>query len=264
LLDNQGGLEKYHRADLDRESVAKSMRWNVQSIVDTCQRRHVPLVLLIPTSNVRDTPPFKVENNPTIDTESQIQLERQWKIAIDPTLDRPAVHAAMLQVLRLDPEHAGALYWLGKDACREGQIDEATRFLKKARDVDVCPLRANEELMQSIRTIAERSGAWYLDVNALLESVSDDSLVGNRWLVDHVHPRLEGHQLIGEKIAELLLSNHWAEVRSPDWLAKRADRYRSHLRSLGDDYFLRGKQRLEGLELWTQGRARMGRVENLK
>jgi lysophospholipase L1-like esterase len=264
LLDNQGGLEKYHRDDLDRDSVAKSMRWNVRAIVDACQRRQVPIVLLIPTSNVIDTPPFKVEINPSLDSDSQIQLEQQWEIALAPGQDRTAIHSAMLRILDLDSEHAGALYWLGQDACLQGQIEEATRYLKKARDVDVCPLRANNELMQSIRSIAEQTGTWHLDVNALFESVSEHSLVGNRWLVDHVHPRLEGHQLIGEKLAELLLAKHWTEVLSQDWSSKRVERYRSHLSTLGDDYFLRGKQRLEGLELWTQGRARMGRIEKQK
>jgi hypothetical protein len=98
----------------------------------------------------------------------------------------------------------------------------------------------------------------------MFESISDHSLVGDRWLVDHVHPRIEGHQLMGEKIAELLLSNRWMEVQDMDWKSHRVEHYRKHLSGLSDDYFLRGKQRLEGLLLWTQGRARLGRAEKPK
>jgi hypothetical protein len=264
LLDNQGGLEKYHRSELDRESVAKSMRWNVQSIVEACQQKHVPILLLIPTSNVLNTPPFKIESSPWLDGPSLQELEHYWSIAIDRSSDPSTVVDAMHQVLRLDPEHAGALYWLGNHAYREGRFDDAAHYLKKARDHDVCPLRANEELMRSIRIIAEQSGAWCLDVNALFESISEHSLVGDRWLVDHVHPRIEGHQLMGEKIAELLLSNRWMDVQDVDWKSHRAEHYRKHLSGLSDDYFHRGKQRLEGLLLWTQGRARLGRVEKPK
>jgi hypothetical protein len=98
----------------------------------------------------------------------------------------------------------------------------------------------------------------------MFESISDHSLVGDRWLVDHVHPRIEGHQIMGEKIAELLLSNRWMEVQDMDWKSHRVEHYRKHLSGLSDDYFLRGKQRLEGLLLWTQGRARLGRAEKPK
>lgn len=264
LLDNQGGLEKYHRAELDRESVAKSLRWNVQSIVKACQQQQVPILLLIPTSNVLDTPPFKIESSPWLDDPSLQEMERLWSVARDSSSDLPTIRNAMQQILKMDPEHAGALYWLGNNAYREGRFDEAARYLKKARDHDVCPLRASEALMRSIQTISDQSGAWCLDVNAMFESISDHSLVGDRWLVDHVHPRIEGHQLMGEKIAELLLSNRWMEVQDIDWKSHRAEHYRKHLGGLSDDYFLRGKQRLEGLLLWTQGRARLGRAEKPK
>lgn len=261
LLDNQGGLEKYRRDELDRDSVAKSMRWNVQAIVEACQQRSVPILLLIPTSNVLDTPPFKIEANPRLSVEDAYELERHWSTALENASERSTIRNAMQQILRLDPEHAGALFWLGKDSHKQGNFDEARNYLKKARDCDVCPLRASEEIMQSIRSIAEKSRAWCVDNNALFESISDNSLVGNQWLVDHVHPRVEGHQRIGESVAEFLLTHRWIEVGDIDWQSKRAEHYRTHLSTLGDDYFHRGKQRLEGLLLWTQGRARMGRVE---
>ena len=264
LLDNQGGLEKYRRAELDRASVAKSMRWNIQAIVEACQQRNVPILLLIPTSNVLDTPPFKVEASPWLSMENANELEHHWSIALENSSDRSTIRNAMLQILRLDPEHAGALFWLGKDSHKQGKFDEATNYLKKARDCDVCPLRASEEIMHSIRTIAEKSRAWCVDNNALFESISDNSLVGDQWLVDHVHPRVEGHQRIGESVAELLLEHRWIEEGDFHWKSKRVEHYRKHLSTLGDDYFQRGKQRLEGLLLWTQGRARLGRVETPK
>jgi hypothetical protein len=94
------------------------------------------------------------------------------------------------------------------------------------------------------------------DVDELFQSVSTDQLVGEKWLVDHVHPRIEGHQLLGERLADFLVEKAWAVPEKSDWQNNRKQVYRDHLQELGEDYFVRGKQRLEGLMLWTQGRAR--------
>ncbi len=41
-----------------------------------------------------------------------------------------------------------------------------------------------------------------------------------------------------------------------DWKSERIPVYEHHVKSLNPAYFERGNQRLEGLRLWTQGRAR--------
>ena len=111
-------------------------------------------------------------------------------------------------------------------------------------------------MQDSIRELAAATGAWIVDFDELFQSVSEDRLVGNQWLVDHVHPRIEGHQLLGERLADYLVKQDWVVPENSDWQSKRKQVYRDHLQGLGEDYFLRGKQRLEGLLLWTRGRAR--------
>jgi hypothetical protein len=268
LLDDQGGLEHYHRHTLKRDLVETSFRWNIEAMIDACQKRGVPILCLVPTANLRDCPPFKVESNHCLDTKLHQAIETHWASAtalmnadtsIGDTHDLTVDHGAKLDaILEVDPLHAGALFASGLRELENGNHELAHDYLARARDADVCPLRASSSMQQSVRSIAKRRGVWCLDVDTLFQSVSRDGIVGNQWLVDHVHPRLEGHQLMGEQIAELLLREDWVHAAEEGWREGRPEVYRTHLRTLGEDYFVRGKQRLAGLMLWTQGRARKG------
>ncbi len=61
----------------------------------------------------------------------------------------------------------------------------------------------------------------------------------------------------------MILREGWLKEIKSDWRSQRTERWRAHLSTLGEDYFQRGKQRLEGLMLWTQGRAKKVRSDAL-
>ncbi len=270
LLDDQGGLEKYRRDELKPKSVVASMRWNLIAMVRACKKSGVPVVLLIPTSNVRDCPPFKFELSQQTDAAAKKQIESLWARATsqaknsDPELlsgdigHESSLREKLEEILAIDSGHPAALYWLGKLELGDGQIELARKHLVVARDNDVCPLRAVTSIQQSIRDISTQEQTWHFDVDTMFASVSQHGLVGDRWLIDHVHPRIEGHQLLGEQLTDLLIEKKWVKPIEQNWRLNRSAVYRDHLGGLGEDYFIRGKQRLVGLLLWTQGRTRKG------
>ena len=272
LLDDHGGLEKYHRDDLQVDAVVKSMHWNVEAMVDACKRQGVPILLLIPTSNVRDCPPFKVEASPSLNAMRRQEVESHWLAARHSGTQSDSVVSSikdqnvnivvdeLKEVLALDPEHAAALYWLGKFELSMGEIESARHHLISARDKDVCPLRAVTALQDSLRGIADDHPIWSFDVDSMFQSVSEHGLVGDRCLIDHVHPRIEGHQMLGERLVALLIEKNWVQPKDIDWEQRRPAVYREHLKGLDEVYYHRGKQRLAGLLLWTQGRARKGPI----
>ena len=49
------------------------------------------------------------------------------------------------------------------------------------------------------------------------------------------------------------------KVKDPGWQEQSEAIYRTHLGSLSEAYFQRAQQRLKGLQLWTQGRAKKTR-----
>ncbi len=255
LLDYSGGLEEYHRDDDWRAPVVEHFRWNLSQMMRLCKENGTPVVFVRPVTNLLDCPPFKIEPDPKLGPEQLAELEINWQTARKST-DSAESLQAIDQVLKLDPGHCGALFLKGKLLCAVGQWKAGHQLLKLARDQDVCPLRAPTAIVEAVTEIGAFNDVPVVDAEKLFEELSEHGVVGANWLVDHVHPTVEGHQKIGEAIADVFLENRWVSITRPDWKDHIPETYRLHLKTLGEAYFHRGKQRLEGLRLWTEGRAK--------
>ncbi len=260
LLDYAGGLNDYRRDDPWRVPVVEHFRWNVEQMIHACQTRRVPLILVRPVSNLRDCPPFKFEVDSKLPSEKQAAFVERWDAL---RAHRDQVKAPITEVdylLSIDPQHAGALYLKGHLLADQGEWDSAKQCFIAARDADVCPLRAITPIVEAVSELAARFDVPLVDAEQLVTAVSEHQIPGSQWLVDHVHPTIEGHQLIGEAIADKCVQAHFTTPTNADWKLTRKELYAEHLRGLGEAYFHRGKQRLEGLKLWTQGRAKKART----
>lgn len=256
LLDYSGGLNDYHRNDPWREPVVDHFRWNIEQMIHACRARHVPLILVRPVSNLCDCPPFKFEVDTTLSTDKQLEFTQHWDAlrANRDEVQDPLTEVAYL--LSIDPQHAGALYLKGRLLADQGNWDDAKDYFIAARDADVCPLRAITPIADTVSELAHKFNVPLVDAEHLLAEVSEHQIPGSQWLVDHVHPTIEGHQRIGEALAELCVHEHLIQPANSNWVTDRRALYTQHLSGLGETYFHRGKQRLEGLMLWTQGRAK--------
>lgn len=259
LLDYRGGLEEYHRDDAWRQGVIDQFRFNLGRIVETCRQRGVPLILMNPVSKLRDSPPFKSEHDAKLSAD---QIE-QWEGLIAAGhrhlrrqhYDPYQALSRFEEACRLDPWHAGGFYNLAQCHDLLEQFDEAQAAYLRAKDLDVCPLRILQPMNDSVLETAAAAGVPVLDAKQLFESRSTGGIVGGDWLVDHVHPKIEGHQLLADELAKLLVAKGVVTPRA-DWEQVRAQRYREHFDSLSARYFQQGTQRLKGLEDWAAGRAR--------
>ncbi len=256
LLDYQGGLAKYHRSNLDRSSVTASFRWNIEQMVVACRNQNIPVVFVVPTVNLKDSPPFKIEIDPQLTPTLKEEVSNLWKEieAYHAAPDRALQNAS--RILTIDPEHAGSHYLIGQQALANRNWETAKKHLLLAKDFDVCPLRATNGIQQTVRDVCIHHQIPFIDADQLFQSKSPNQIVGREWLVDHIHPTIEGHQLLGEAICNKLLDIGWLKSKQSISAEARPEAYRQHLSTLGEDYFIRGKQRLEGLLLWTQGRAK--------
>ncbi len=261
LLDYQGGLEAYHRDDPWREPVINHFRWNLGQMIVDCQSARVPLILMRPVVNLLDCPPFKFETDATLDAETSQRFTEAWQTAQGAHGDLKLVRSALDDLLQLDPHHAGAWYFLGRIQWEQHEWKAAKESLEKAVDTDVCPLRATLAIRQIVTELADEFAVPLVDAEQIFSDASEHSVVGNKWLVDHVHPTVEGHRVLGEALSEVCIQQGWLEATRPHWRNERAQAYRQHLNQLGEAYFHRGQQRLEGLRLWTQGRAKKVRPQ---
>ncbi len=255
LLDYQGGLEDYERGALWMNGVVEHLGWNFVSMDEACKKANVPLLIVEPVSNLKDCPPFKYQTSRELDASALAKFKVAWNLACKSS-DADEAWEAVQIALDLDPYHAGANYLAGQLALARSDSEVAKSFLVNASNHDVVPLRATVAIRTQIRSTLQRLKIPSLDANELFESRSEDGIVGNRWLVDHIHPSVEGHQILGKEVAARVLEEGWFETKDPNWRPKTGKLFSQYLSTLGEEYFVRAQQRLEGLRLWTQGRAK--------
>ncbi|GAB5406651.1 MAG: tetratricopeptide repeat protein [Aureliella sp.] len=265
LLDYQGGLEDYRRGSDWQEGVVEHYQWNMEMVADSCEDASVPAVFVIPTSNILDCPPMKFEVDPELSPSELGAFNAAWEESREVAqTDRSRAIKLLEEAIEIDSEHAGALFLLGRLYSEQRDYEQAKLYLESARDADVCPLRATSEIVRSLRTTLRGRTLVVADGERLFEELSPNGLVGDRWLVDHIHPSVAGHQRLADLIGDELVAEGMIlpEVDEANWSGKQREMIAQHLASLGEEYYHRGKQRLRGLQLWTQGRAKKVRSES--
>lgn len=262
LLDYQGGLVDYTRENRQEAAVFEHFQWNLEEMVRLCKQARIPLLLVRPVSNLKDCPPMKFETaskatRGVSDTFDAVQFDRLFEQArLAPSRDD--AWTAAKAALDMDPEHAGVHFLLGSLAYQNGDDEAATHHLTAARDYDVCPLRAPSEISQIVTNVADDYHIPIVFADEIFSDVSPRGIVGQEWLVDHIHPTVAGHQLLGTIIAEKCLEQGLVETATfnPNWKSDAQQSYSRYLATINEAYFHRGHQRLEGLILWTQGRSK--------
>ncbi len=264
----EAGLALFRRDPAWRGGVERHFAQTLAAMVARCGEAEVPLWLCVPAADLVRTPPFKVAVDPQLPAAAREQVASLWQQLQEETTSTPELRVAQARrIVELDPQHAGAAYLIGRDRWQRGDFEAAKRWLQRARDHDVCPLRATSPIVESVRAIAAAEGLATLDVPALLDqrrgersSQDGDGIADPQWFVDHVHPSVAGHQRIAEALYEQARRDErLPRVGEPGTggdLRARRQAVAAYLENLDESYYQRGKQRLEGLRAWTAGRSR--------
>jgi hypothetical protein len=260
LLDFQGGLEKYHRDDSWRDGVIEHYEHSLRRMVHIAREARVPIVLANPVSNLRDSPPFKAEVDRQLTAAAQAEFVQLWEEAKQSDWeDLPAKTALVKRALAIDERHAESHFLLAKIYEAAGDMEAAKIEYVRAKDEDICPLRILEAMHQSLRRVADQTGTPLIDIRQLFEDRAKDGIPGDPELIDHVHPRIEGHQLIAMEFFRYMERQRMVSP-SGDWIVRQTQLYQANWDSLPANYYLQGLARLEGLQRWAQGRVKRLRI----
>ncbi|QDV41706.1 hypothetical protein Enr13x_15490 [Stieleria neptunia] len=258
-LDFVDGMARYVRDEPWRRGVVNHFRVTLERMIGMCDAAAVPLLVCVPTSDVVNTPPLKVQVA-DLDQAAMDDFQRHMAIAEDNRLAVDRRLAACKACLEIDPEHAGIHYLAGMLHWKHGRARQAREHLYAARDHDVCPLRATTPILQTILQLAERHRLRPIRCDQLFDRTDSqlrpipDGIEDPQRFVDHVHPTIAGHQDIALAVSDSLMQRFQIQpTASAD--ASYRERATQHLASLDETYFARGKQRLEGLRNWAAGRA---------
>lgn len=252
-LDDPSGYASYQRDDAWQDSVVTQFADSVQLMTQACRDAQVPLVLVKLGANLRDCPPFKSEHDADLTVENQ----QQWQALFDEATalddaDPAGAIALYQQALELDEQFALLHFRLGRCCDRTGDHKAAARHYQQAVDRDVCPLRMTTRLHERLTDIATTQQVPLVDAEAAVRHSAPEGICGFESYIDHVHPTIAAHQLIGHVIAEQLVADGQVPATSIATQRQRRRMYGEIMTALGDIYFSNGRRRIGWLEGWAQ------------
>jgi len=254
LLDYRGGLEFYHRDEEWHRGVIAHYEFNLRRMTSIARQAGLPLILMNPACNLRDSPPFKAEHRAGLADYERQQWDDLREQARQHYADQPVEALRLLrEALAIDNQHAGIRYDLAKVYDSLSQFDAARAEYVRAKELDVCPLRILEPMNELVTQVGLDSGTPVVDIRALFDRLSRNGIPGNDWFADHVHPTIAGYQQIADEFAEELERQGIVHLQH-EWGAERQRVYDQHLQSLPPSYLIEGQRRLKSLMLWAQGR----------
>ncbi|KXJ04313.1 hypothetical protein AC249_AIPGENE26358, partial [Exaiptasia diaphana] len=230
-LDVWNGLDLFER-DLELQaSVLTHFEHNLRQMISLAEAHDIPVILIRPISNLKDFSPFKSQRSAGL-TDAVIEqhdrhLERGVELLKGLDADQPnatiesaaaddavtkADVAAAVEELRaaadLDPLFAESAYRLGQALLASGQEELAAEAFIRAKDLDICPLRALEATDRIIQRVASETSTPWVNLPEIIErhirARVGHGIPGNEVLLDHVHPTLEAHQWIAQEVLGVL------------------------------------------------------------
>lgn len=253
LLDYEGGLAQYQRDDSWHQGVEDHFRFALDRMVRDARSAGVDVLLVDPVCNVKDCPPFKVAWDSRVTATQRSKCQAMFEAALDPEEADDTAIDRLRTVLATDPRHAGAWFLLGQRLIQAGRFAEARQALLRAKDEDICPLRITESLRKVIYEVGRLARVPVVPVMKQFEDATECGIPGDELLLDHVHPSITGHQMIAELLLESMKQHGHVQPRA-GWSSLAKASHRLHFQTLDTPYFARGKEHLEGLRKWTEGR----------
>jgi tetratricopeptide (TPR) repeat protein len=217
-LDGSIGPDAYTRDDAFRAQVLRHYRFSLARIVDMARAAGAQAVLVTPASNLRSFSPFKSEHGASLGEGELRTRERLWNLAEtarDAGRWQDAL-AALDQAVAIDPRHADTQHLRGQALDALQRYAEAKLAFVRARDEDVCPLRALAPAREIVLQVAAARGVPLVDFETLVERRSPQGIPGENLFLDHVHPTIEGNRLLAVALLDALQEQAIVQPR-PSW-----------------------------------------------
>ncbi|WP_114748988.1 hypothetical protein [Pleomorphovibrio marinus] len=167
----------------------------------------VPVYFLGTISNERNQPPFisraGIEAN-------QAEVEQRITLLNDDlTLDQKANE--LKEILSLDSCFSKTHFMIGELAFAMGENNKARHHFQRAKEHDNLRFRAPEAINQIAQKVCLKYGARFLSLDEVFRKASPDGILGRELFLEHLHPNLEGHQIMAKvlftEISEDLMPN---------------------------------------------------------
>ena len=206
LLDSSAGLDYYSRDVEFHRQVTEHFRVNLGRMVEIARAAGAEVILVTVPVNERSFGPFKSQHRDGLSDSDRARHAELLAVAAAALEagDAEQALARAAEAVGLDDLHAGGHYLLGTAQLAAGDEAAAAASFERAIAEDVCPLRALPEMNRAIAETAERYGVELVDFRARLKGLDQagatPKLLGSEQFLDHVHPTVETHGLLGRAL----------------------------------------------------------------
>ena len=206
LLDSSVGPQVYHRDDQFQKRVLEHYRYNLIRMINIAHSTGADVILVTPASNLRHCRPFKSESHKGL---TQAQLKRRQelfdKAAEAQAANRPEESLrAIDEAIAIDQRYAELHFMRGQILWQLERYVDAKAAFVRARDEDVCPLRALPQIRDTVIDVAKQYRCGLVDFAALAEALASHDTPGEELFLDHVHPTIEGNLKLALAVLEVM------------------------------------------------------------
>ncbi len=178
----------------------KAFEQNYRALADLAARHDVDMVVSTLAANLRDQPPF-VSLSPENEPAPRV---KEWKRAFEAGMalseagDCVGALERFMQATGMYDGHAETAF--RKARCMEelGDSVQAVEAYGRARDLDGLKFRAPAAFNQVIHELARERRIPLADAERAFAEASSHRIPGNDLFWEHVHPRLEGYDLMAQ------------------------------------------------------------------
>ena len=143
---------------------------NLKDILQMAKGENIPVILGLLVSNLKDQKPFESiedDNFPSADS----------------------------------------IFKLSGENLMKGNISEADSLFRFAKDLDALRWRAPEKINEIIRSLGKQFGYSVVELDSVFNAESENGIVGDDLITDHLHPNLRGFQIMGREFINTALSS---------------------------------------------------------
>jgi lysophospholipase L1-like esterase len=151
---------------------------NLRDILSMCKEANVPVIASTVASNFKDQKPFVSVKDSEFPPAEQIFNYAEKKL-------------------------------------QAGETDSAKKLFIYAKELDALRFRAPEEINKTIIRLCDEFNYPFVKTDSLLNSVSNNGIVGDELMTDHLHPNVKGYQLIGNLFFSAMKNNGYLPTNEP-------------------------------------------------
>jgi tetratricopeptide (TPR) repeat protein len=194
-----------YRSDL-YEKVKQSFKDNLNDLQYLCKDKHIPVILSTQVSNLRDLVPFVSNERSDLNGELKTALKKHLEAGdlagADGKLD--VAQKELEAVISIDSQYASAHYGIARCYDLNNLFNKAKQEYAKARDFDQLRFRSSSDFNEIILGMKGTPGVNVVDMEKLFAAQSPDSIIGNKLILEHLHPNSYGQFLMAKGYAEVM------------------------------------------------------------